>query len=370
MKIIKVALTGGPGGGKTSVLKAINGLITLKNENIIELSNKRIKLITVPETATELIENGINPNEAVNVFDFQNILFSIQKTKEEASLETINFNYDTDMCLFVYDRGLLDGSAYLKNKTEFNKILLKNNMCEIDLLDRYDLVIDLLSTATCAEEKYGFESNASRFENTKWAKKVDSKTTNAWLGHRNLKVFDSSVPLNEEINQVINCLKDYILDGYVIANNEYKVDVDLDELYMYNDENSRKISVCDTEIDYGLGDVVNTVLTKRTYKNNSTYLLRFIVESENEKRVIKEEMLDINKYNKLLSRYRNIVQIEKDELSFFNNRTLYKLSFYKDFTTISFDCAKKDMDINLPAGIEIIDNYQKTLEKKLDYVNI
>lgn len=370
MKIINVALTGGPGGGKTSVLKAINGLITLKNENIIELASKKIKLITVPETATELISNGINPNEALDVLDFQNILFSIQKAKEEASLNAIKFNYDTDMCMFIYDRGLLDGMAYLKDKNEFNKILFNNNTNEINLLDKYDIVIDLLSTATCAEEKYGFESNASRFEDTKWAKKVDSKTTNAWLGHRNLKIFDSSVPLDEEIDQVINYLKDYILNGQAIVNNEYRVEVDPGELYMYNDENSRKISICDTEIDYGLGDIVNTVLTKRTYKNNSTYFLKFITDTEDEKRIIKEEMLDLNKYNELLLRYKKKNQVKRDELSFFYNKVLYKLSFFEDFTTMSFESSKEDMNINLPMGIEIIDNHQKKLEKKIEYGNI
>ena len=54
MDIIKIVLTGGPAGGKTSVLNAIKELsvndVDSKYKNIINLNVKKIKLITVPET--------------------------------------------------------------------------------------------------------------------------------------------------------------------------------------------------------------------------------------------------------------------------------------------------------------------------------
>ena len=52
MDIIKIVLTGGPAGGKTSVLNAIKELsvndVDSKYKNIIHLNGKKIKLITLP----------------------------------------------------------------------------------------------------------------------------------------------------------------------------------------------------------------------------------------------------------------------------------------------------------------------------------
>ena len=51
MKIWKFVITGGPCAGKTEAIKIVKQ----------DLSNKGLKVIAVPETATEHITSGITP---------------------------------------------------------------------------------------------------------------------------------------------------------------------------------------------------------------------------------------------------------------------------------------------------------------------
>lgn len=365
MKIVKVVLTGGPGGGKTSVLNAIKNLTITEEgyKNIIKLGDKKIKLVTISETATELISSGIPPTEAERIYDFQDILFEIQKSKEESSIKSLRFGYDTDIILFLYDRGLLDGMAYLDKKGEFEDIMASKDVKELDILDKYDLVLDLLSTATCAPEKYGFESNEARFEDVEWAKSVDRKTSAAWVGHRNMKLFDSGVSLEEEVNNVIEYLKDYILNGSNIEKEEYFIENNPVTFSKYNDVNSRRINVVNTHIDFGIDNVVDTILVKRTYRGYSTYFLQFVTKGSEKARIIKDERIDENTYKRLLTRYDIKNVEEKKELSFVEGKHLYKVSFYNDFTTLEVEKDLDNEEIIIPNDIKIIRKIRDFSEK-------
>lgn len=365
MKIVKVVLTGGPGGGKTSVLNAIKNLAITEEgyKNIIKLGDKKIKLVTISETATELISSGIPPTEAERIYDFQDILFEIQKSKEESSIKSLRFGYDTDIILFLYDRGLLDGMAYLDKKGEFEDIMASKDVKELDILDKYDLVLDLLSTATCAPEKYGFESNEARFEDVEWAKSVDRKTSAAWVGHRNMKLFDSGVSLEEEVNNVIEYLKDYILNGSNIEKEEYFIENNPVSFSKYNDVNSRRINVVNTHIDFGIDNVVDTILVKRTYRGYSTYFLQFVTKGSEKARIIKDERIDENTYKRLLTRYDIKNVEEKKELSFVEGKHLYKVSFYNDFTTLEVEKDLDNEEIIIPNDIKIIRKIRDFSEK-------
>lgn len=365
MKIVKVVLTGGPGGGKTSVLNAIKNLAITEEgyKNIIKLGDKKIKLVTISETATELISSGITPTEAERIYDFQDILFEIQKSKEESSIKSLRFGYDADVILFLYDRGLLDGMAYLDKKGEFEDIMASKDVKELDILDKYDLVVDLLSTATCAPEKYGFESNEARFEDVEWAKSVDRKTSAAWVGHRNMKLFDSGVSLEEEVNNVIEYLKDYILNGSNIEKEEYFIENSPVSFSKYNDVNSRRINVVNTHIDFGIDNVVDTILVKRTYRGYSTYFLQFVTKGSEKARIIKDERIDENTYKRLLIRYDIKNVEEKKELSFVEGKHLYKVSFYNDFTTLEVEKGLDNEEIIIPNDIKIIRKIRDFSEK-------
>ena len=181
MDIYKIVLTGGPCAGKTTVINQIRK----------ELS-KDYYIVTIPETATELINSGILPdNNKEHTLKFQEIVLFSQMLKECNALEyleslkqnNIDFIKQKKGMIILYDRGIMDNRAYLSHQ-DYNDLLAHNELNELEVMDRYDLVIDLISTATTKPEVYGL--NGVRYETIEEAAYKDELTSGAWLLHRNL----------------------------------------------------------------------------------------------------------------------------------------------------------------------------------------
>ena len=131
VKITKIVLTGGPCAGKTTALSWINNYFTKRG----------YRVLTVPETATELISNGISPKTCKSNYDYQIEHIKLQKYKEQIFFETAK-KMDIEKVLIVCDRGVLDNKAYIKD-TEFKRILKELNTNEIKEKDSYDAIFHL-----------------------------------------------------------------------------------------------------------------------------------------------------------------------------------------------------------------------------------
>ena len=135
MNLTKIVLTGGPCAGKTKVFEALKK----------HISQKGIKLIAVAETATELINGGVRPYEAKKIMDFQDIVYSLQKCKEDMAQKALGINKGEERCVILFDRAIIDNKAYLPRQEDFDYLLTKYGNSEINLLDSYDYVINLFS---------------------------------------------------------------------------------------------------------------------------------------------------------------------------------------------------------------------------------
>ena len=142
MRIYKIALTGGPCGGKTDVFNFLSK----------RLKELKYNVITVPETAREFIENGI-PAHGDNeyIIKFQDAILRRQLQKEK---DALNFAKENNNLIILCDRGIMDGQAYVNNKKEFDVLLNEYNLNESKVINQYDLVIDLISLASYAPELY------------------------------------------------------------------------------------------------------------------------------------------------------------------------------------------------------------------------
>ena len=189
MRICKIVITGGPCGGKTDGIPAIKEY----------LESRGVGVIAVAETATELIDSGITI-EKVGLEKFQTILFDRSLNKEKTAIEAA-FLMNKDIVI-LYDRGLLDGKAYMP-KEMFDALIRKYNMTEEDLLNRYDAVFHLVTTADGAEEFYTLK-NKARSETPEEARVLDKKTKEAWVEHPHLRIFDNSTDFEGKINRVLN----------------------------------------------------------------------------------------------------------------------------------------------------------------------
>lgn len=106
--MLKVVLTGGPCAGKTEILSKLTQT----------LEERGYKVITVFETATALMLNGIHPCKEIPIESFQEIVFKMQMENENLFEKTANF-YDPKKVIIFYDRGIMDSCAYIDKDTTF-----------------------------------------------------------------------------------------------------------------------------------------------------------------------------------------------------------------------------------------------------------
>ena len=148
-KIIKIALTGGPCGGKTEALKF------LKNE----LAALGVDVYILDETATQLFNSGLSPVKNGS-FEFHSKLFEEQYNKEN-ELYKLAENLKSDVSVIICDRGLLDNRAYV-TEDEFKRYSALFGLNENKIRCMYDGVFHLVSAADGAEaERFGKDQTES-----------------------------------------------------------------------------------------------------------------------------------------------------------------------------------------------------------------
>lgn len=156
---VKIAITGGPSGGKTTLIEALKK----------ELGQK---CALVPEAASILYRGGFPRSKGdLGLICAQRAIYFTQKELEHLICET------SQKPLIVCDRGSLDAIAYWPESEEhFFKNIQSSKEAE---LARYDWVIHL---DTAAEDFYD-TTNSIRTETFQEAWDLNDKIAKAWEGH-------------------------------------------------------------------------------------------------------------------------------------------------------------------------------------------
>lgn len=162
-EIRKIALTGGPGGGKSSAAE----LFKLEYKDFISL---------VPEVATLLFKGGYPRVDSPLVIEnIQKSIFSVQNNLE-ATYTTL-FPHHTLLC----DRGTVDGAAYWpQGPDDFFKTMGTSLKAE---LARYDAVI-FFETAAAGGLAIDL-GNHVRNEDQRKAIEIDLRLKALWSMHPN-----------------------------------------------------------------------------------------------------------------------------------------------------------------------------------------
>ena len=151
-KITRVVLTGGPAAGKTTLVSRI--LHEFRQED-------GWRVITIPETATELISGfGIRPfGGCMSMLAFQDFVVADQVHKEQLALRAAQV-VDEENILILYDRALMDDKAYITDE-EFREVLGRvAGKTEDEVLAGYDAVLHLVTCAKGAEFAYNLGNEA------------------------------------------------------------------------------------------------------------------------------------------------------------------------------------------------------------------
>lgn len=188
MKNLKIILTGGPGGGKTTALDLF------RREFLDEVA-------VVPEAATILFERGIPRGHTPDTRKLtQESIYFMQK-----NLEKIYRNMNPDK-LLLCDRGTLDGLAYWPgDEDDFFNFVDSDYEKE---LNRYDAVI-FFQTGACSGKDIS-TNNPLRLEDTNEAIQLDTRLQAIWKKHKNFHLVGSSESFLEKINFGIKTIEKVI----------------------------------------------------------------------------------------------------------------------------------------------------------------
>lgn len=356
MDIKKIVFTGGPCAGKTTLIE--------KTKEYLEKNGYDV--IVVPEAATIILKSGINLKLLESITDLQEFILKFQLFNERLALEAAEKKGSKKFAI-LFDRGVFDNKAYFDDSKKFDKILAKSQVSEINYLDSYDLVFDLITTADCAPEKYTLANNSQRTESPEEAKSLDKKTSNAWAGHRNIKIINSDISLDEATKIITKEIDNLYKNKTAKELKVFDLNNTLEDFNNYNDNNSRLIKTQKMVLNKENEDIKYAIY-KRTYKNENSYLLKVYKEIDGVKIVYYDEKIPFNYYLDLITKYK-IKEVEYyKELFFIENRQEYKIKFYDNKTTLEYEENKLNKEFILPECIKL--NKNKNLEKKKKRDNI
>lgn len=202
----RIVLTGGPCAGKTTALAKITEHFTKHG----------YKVFTVPEVPTMVTQAGWNYMTDNKAFYYEGelVILELQLKLEDAIQRMAETLLDEQPCLIICDRGTMDISAYISPEM-WQELVSRVGYTTVQLRERYDAVLHLVTAADGAEKYYTTANNAQRYEQAnkeglKLARELDKKTLAAWSGHSHLRVIDNSTDFENKLNRVLQGISDVI----------------------------------------------------------------------------------------------------------------------------------------------------------------
>lgn len=178
-----IVLTGGPGGGKTTVLEVARRVLCDRVE-------------VLPEAASILWQGGFprRPSMAATRAAQRAI---VQLQRELQRMATEEHLASVILC----DRGTLDGLAYWPG--EADEYFAETGLDRFEELRRYTAVIQL-QPPTVAQ---GYQQSVHRPESAAEARAIDRRIAAAWSGHPRHVTLPATVDFLDKLSQTIAVLR-------------------------------------------------------------------------------------------------------------------------------------------------------------------
>lgn len=351
--MLKICLTGGPCAGKTAIYSTLSQM----------LEERGFFCFCAGEQASFLILNGIKPSKYISMDEFQNFVLDGQIANEKL-YDNLTKYYPSDKVIIFYDRGLLDGAAYV-DKSTIQEMLKNRNLTFADVYNRYDAVLHLVTAANGAEkfyqwndpEKESVGNNAARRETPEEARAMDKKTLEAWIGHPHLRVFDNSTDFEGKTQRVVEEI--FALIGEPAPK-------EIERKYLIKKPTIEQIAslgcVSKTNIiqTYLISNDANTERRVRQRGTKETGYSFYYTEKTSigfGERIEKEEKISEKKYVELLADANTTLhQVAKTRYCFVYDNRYFELDLYDfsdDYAIIEIEVNKIDEKINFP-NLELI----------------
>ena len=198
MTITKIVITGGPCAGKTTALAHVKAYFTARGYTVL----------TVAETATELISGGVSPWSCGSRLEYQTCQLTLQLEKErvfEAAAKTMG----DKPVLIVCDRGAMDNKAYMTDE-DFDAMLRRLDVDEASLCRRYGAVFHLVSAAKGPLDAYTTANNSARSESAAEAAALDDRIRPAWHAHPHYRTIPATADFTEKMSLLLSQIEAYL----------------------------------------------------------------------------------------------------------------------------------------------------------------
>lgn len=192
-----VAITGGPCAGKTSFLDA----------SVPFIEKFGMRVVRIEEAATRIIKRGFSPinDKWSDKLAFQRHVLRSLIAAEDEAIAMHEARRPHEPCVFLCDRGALDGIAYTSRES-FAKLLAEEGYTVAEFWARYQVVVHLVTAADGAEQFYTLTNNEARSESPEQARELDQKTQQSWVGHPHHFIIDNSTDMAGKIRRALTAI--------------------------------------------------------------------------------------------------------------------------------------------------------------------
>lgn len=194
--VIKLVITGGPCGGKSTI-------IPILKEKTEKLGVMVATLIEVPTLYSKM---GFQLGEKnPDVDGLQKSMFQTQIFMEEQIYKYL----EGKQAVILLDRGIMDYKVYSSSNV-WRETLLENRLTEKEIYTRYDLVCFLDSLACSSNSYYELAryNNPARFEDAEQARENNKKLYRVWKNFPNFFHFSSDVSIDEKIDKILSLVRE------------------------------------------------------------------------------------------------------------------------------------------------------------------
>lgn len=344
MEIAKIVLTGGPCAGKTTAMSWIQSTFTRMGYTVL----------FVPETATELITNGVSPWTCGSRYDYQKCHLQFQLAKEKVFTDAAK-TMNNDKILIVCDRAALDSKVYV-SASDFERLLKETGLNEVELRDSYDAVFHLVTTAKGAEDFYTTSNNAARTETLSEAVDADDRQIAAWTGHPHLRIIDNSTDFEGKMKRLVSEISSFLgePEPYEI---ERKFLVEYPDIDWLNSlPNCQRVEIVQTYLKSPEGEEIR--IRQRSLDGHYVYFRTAKRRISDMKRVEVERRLTRDEYLQLLmSADASMRQIRKDRYCLTYDNQYFEIDiypFWNDKAIAEIELNKEAADIRFPKELKII----------------
>ena len=207
-RLFRIAITGGPCGGKTIAVGRLGAADW----------GGAFDAYPVQEVASIIIATGLRKatTSGTGIVRFQRCNMQVQRAIEDAVATALEDAARTRRRSSFTIAGFWIPAGFLPRR-KFEALMEAERLSVGRVLRRYDMVVHMVTAASGAERFYTRKHAVKRFESLEAARKIDARILEAWSAHPRLVVVKSRRDFEDKIEETIAAVREFVGEANVTA---------------------------------------------------------------------------------------------------------------------------------------------------------